>query len=127
MLPIIIGDRNRLRQVFMNIIDNALKYSSSDGVVNINADHVGDDIIITVADNGCGISAEDLPKVKQKFYKANQTVRGSGIGLAVADEIIRLHSGTLDIDSTEGEGTTVTITIPVIKEQPEESDEEAEE
>ncbi len=127
MLPIIVGDRNRLRQVFMNIIDNALKYSSSDGIVNINADHVDDEIIITVADNGCGISAEDLPKVKQKFYKANQTVRGSGIGLAVADEIIRLHHGTLDIDSTEGEGTTVTITIPVEKEQPEEEQTEEEE
>ncbi len=127
MLPIIVGDRNRLRQVFMNIIDNALKYSSSDGIVNINADYVEDEIIITVADNGCGISAEDLPKVKQKFYKANQTVRGSGIGLAVADEIIKLHHGTLDIDSTEGEGTTVTITIPVEKEQPEEEQTEEEE
>ena len=105
----------------------ALKYSSSDGIVNINADYVEDEIIITVADNGCGISAEDLPKVKQKFYKANQTVRGSGIGLAVADEIIKLHHGTLDIDSTEGEGTTVTITIPVEKEQPEEEQTEEEE
>ncbi len=127
MLPIIVGDRNRLRQVFINIIDNALKYSSSDAIVNITAatDEAEDNITITVADNGCGISAEDLPKVKQKFYKANQTVRGSGIGLAVADEIVKLHHGTLDIDSTEGVGTTVTITIPVIKEQEEEEQEEA--
>lgn len=117
MLPAVVGDRNRLRQVFINIIDNALKYSSSDGVVSINVVLVGNDIIITIADNGCGIPAADLPKVKQKFYKANQTVRGSGIGLAVADEIVRLHNGRLDIDSTEGVGTTVTITIPVIPEQ----------
>ena len=128
MLPIIVGDRNRLRQVFINVIDNALKYSSSDGVVNITADADEDNITITVADNGCGISAEDLPKVKQKFYKANQTVRGSGIGLAVADEIIKLHHGMLDIDSTEGVGTTVTITLPVIKEeQPSEENTEGEE
>ena len=118
MLPPIIGDTNRLRQVFINIIDNALKYSSSDGVVNITVEHVADNIIITIADNGCGISAEDLPKVKQKFYKANQTVRGSGIGLAVADEIVRLHNGELEIDSTENVGTTVTITIPTINEKP---------
>ena len=123
LLPVVIGDRNRLRQVFINIIDNALKYSSSDGVVNITVELVADHIIITVADNGCGISAEDLPKVKQKFYKANQTVRGSGIGLAVADEIVRLHNGELDIDSTEGVGTTVSISIPIVtEEQPQEEE-----
>lgn len=126
MLPPVIGDRNRLRQVFINIIDNALKYSSSDGVVNITVEHVADNIIITIADNGCGIAAVDLPKVKEKFYKANQTVRGSGIGLAVADEIVRLHHGELDIDSTEGVGTTVSITIPVIVEQQEETAENVE-
>lgn len=116
MLPIILGDRNRLRQVFFNVIDNALKYSSSDSTVNVTAGADDKNIIITVEDHGCGISAEDLPKVKQKFYKANQTVRGSGIGLAVADEIMKLHNGTLDIDSTEGVGTTVTIQLPVINE-----------
>ncbi len=126
ILPVVIGDRNRLRQVFINIIDNALKYSSADGVVNITVELVADNIIITVADNGCGISALDLPKVKQKFYKANQTVRGSGIGLAVADEIVRLHHGELDIDSTEGVGTTVSISIPVVVEHEEEDQEEQE-
>ena len=60
----------------------------------------------------CGIPAEHLPNVKKKFYKANQLVRGSGIGLAVADEIARLHGGSLDIQSQEGVGTTVTISLP---------------
>ena len=117
IIPIVLGDRNRLRQVFINIIDNALKYSDADGVVTINADEIDKKVVITIADNGCGIPAEHLPKVKQKFYKANQTVRGSGIGLAVADEIVKLHKGTLDIDSTEGVGTTVTIKIPVLEEE----------
>ena len=59
---------------------------------------------VTISDTGCGIPAEHLPNVKKKFYKANQLVRGSGIGLAVADEIVRLHGGTLEIDSQEGRG-----------------------
>ena len=111
--PPVMGDRNRLRQVFINIIDNALKYSDKEGVVTVNAEETEGQVIITIADNGCGISAKDLPKVKQKFYKANQTVRGSGIGLAVADEIIAMHGGSMDITSEgEGKGTTVTITLP---------------
>ena len=126
MLPVVVGDRNRLRQVFINIIDNALKYSFADGVVNITVEVIGDKIIITVADNGCGISAEDLPKVKQKFYKANQTVRGSGIGLAVADEIVKLHNGELDIDSTEGVGTTVSIILPILPVDDDTQDDESE-
>ncbi len=124
MLPPIIGDRNRLRQVFINIIDNALKYSSSGGEVTVNVEQIDMNVVITIADHGCGIPAKDLPKVKQKFYKANQTVRGSGIGLAVADEIVRLHGGTLEIDSTENVGTTVTVTIPITVEKlPEETEE----
>ena len=75
-----------------------------------------DVIKIVVTDSGCGIPAEDLPRVKEKFFKANQTVGGSGIGLAVADEIMNLHNGKLDIESGEGVGTTVTLTFPVYKE-----------
>lgn len=117
ILSPVLGDKNRLRQVFINIIDNALKYSDEGGVVTINVQQLENSIVITIADNGCGIPEKDLPKVKQKFYKANQTVRGSGIGLAVADEIMKLHNGSLNIDSTEGVGTTVTITIPTIHEE----------
>ena len=68
---------------------------------------------IVVTDTGCGIAPDDLPRIKDKFYKANQNVRGSGIGLAIADEIITLHDGSLDIQSGIGVGTTVTISIPV--------------
>ncbi len=117
--PPVYGDRNRLRQVFLNILDNALKYTPKGGVVAAQVIYSKDEpdvIKIIVTDTGCGISAEDLPRVKEKFYKANQTVRGSGIGLAVADEIMNLHHGSLDIESGEGVGTTVTLTFPIYKE-----------
>ncbi len=119
VLPPVYGDRNRLRQVFLNILDNALKYTPKGGVVAAQVLYSKDDpevIKIVVTDSGCGIPAEDLPRVKEKFYKANQTVGGSGIGLAVADEIMNLHNGKLDIESGEGVGTTVTLTFPVYKE-----------
>lgn len=103
------GDVDRIKQVFVNILDNALKYTKQGGKINVTADVADDKIKITISDTGCGISAEDLPHVKEKFYKTNMTVHGSGIGLAVADEIVKLHKGTLDIDSVLGEGTTVTL------------------
>lgn len=113
MLPFVHGDRNRMRQVFVNIIDNAIKYSERGGIVSVQATMAdAEHIEVDISDTGCGISPQDLPKVKAKFYKANQTKRGSGIGLAVADEIVTLHGGKLEIFSEQGKGTTVTIIIP---------------
>ncbi|MCL2637536.1 MAG: HAMP domain-containing histidine kinase [Oscillospiraceae bacterium] len=108
---LIYGDKNRIRQVFINIIDNAIKYSGG-GEVIVNAKLAENQLIISVSDNGCGISARDLPKVKTRFFKANNVVRGSGIGLAVADEIIMRHEGTLEIESEQGKGTTAKIILP---------------
>ena len=107
------GDRNRLRQVFVNIIDNALKYTQPGGSVTVASQLDQNRVRVIISDTGCGIPAEHLPNVKKKFYKANQLVRGSGIGLAVADEIVAMHKGSLDLKSKEGVGTTVTITIPL--------------
>ena len=117
-MPIIYGDRNRLKQVFLNVIDNALKYTPEGGMIGVQVyqDFKEHTIKVVVADNGCGIKPEDLPKVKDKFYKANQKISGSGIGLAVADEIIKMHKGTLEIESSPEVGTTVTITIPIFNE-----------
>lgn len=124
IMPPVYGDRNRLKQVFINVLDNALKYTPEGGMVGVQVyqDFKDDMIRIIVADNGCGISADDIPKIKDKFYKANQKVNGSGIGLAVADEIIKLHDGNLDIDSSPEVGTTVTIGIPIYKNQEESDD-----
>lgn len=115
---VIYGDKNRLKQVFLNIIDNALKYTPEGGMIGVQVyrDAKANAVRIIIADNGCGINPEDLPKVKDKFYKANQKINGSGIGLAVADEIIKMHKGSLDIESSPSVGTTVTITLPIYNE-----------
>lgn len=111
-LPPVYGDVDRLRQVFVNIIDNALKYTSPGGTITVSSREDNGWVRVSIRDTGCGIPAEHLPNVKKKFYKANQLVRGSGIGLAVADEIARLHGGSLDIQSQEGVGTMVTFSLP---------------
>ena len=116
----VLGDKNRLRQVFINVIDNALKYTPEDGVIGIQVTEDEEMLKVIISDTGCGIAKEDLPRIREKFYKANQTVRGSGIGLAVADEIMTLHKGSLDIESVEGVGTTVTISIPLLDSDDEE-------
>lgn len=109
-----LGDANRITQVFSNILDNAIKYTEEGGKISVFATFGEEsNIVITITDDGCGISEEDLPKVKEKFYKTNNTVRGSGIGLAVADEIIRQHNGDLQINSVLGKGTSVKIIIPI--------------
>lgn len=106
------GDVDRLRQVFVNILDNALKYTEAGGCVTVSSAEADGRIRVVINDTGCGIPSEHLPNVKKKFYKANQLVRGSGIGLAMADELVTLHGGTLDITSEVNAGTTVTITLP---------------
>ena len=126
MLSPVLGDINRLRQVFVNIIDNALKYTDEGGTVSITASEAEGYIRVIISDNGCGIPAEHLPKIKKKFYKANQTVRGSGIGLALADEIMTLHSGRLDIESHENIGTAVTIIIPTLQRLEDDTEQETE-
>ncbi len=117
MLPIE-GDRIRLRQVLVNVIDNAIKYSHSGGTVRVETAEMGEFAQVVVSDTGIGISDEDLQHITDKFYRAgkNGGIPGSGIGLAVVDEIIKKHNGTLEIESDEGVGTTVIITLP--KKQP---------
>ena len=116
------GDSNRIKQVFINVIDNALKYNQSGGQILIEQKIEDHCIQVSVSDTGVGIAAQDIDRVKEKFYKANKQVRGSGIGLAVADEIIKQHNGLLLVDSTEGVGTTVTIVLPIYEKLKEESE-----
>ena len=120
----VMGDSNRLKQVFINIIDNAVKYTESGGQVLVDITKEEGCVRVSVIDTGVGIPAQDIDRVKEKFYKANKTVRGSGIGLAVADEIIKQHDGLLFIESTENVGTTATVVLPLYEpeEIPEETD-----
>lgn len=107
------GDRSRLRQVFVNIIDNARKYSPPNETIDIKIERRSEWAAVVIADHGPGIPAADLPRVKQKFYKGNANKPGSGIGLAVSDEIVQMHGGELRIESEEGNGTVVTILLPL--------------
>lgn len=112
----VFGDRNRLKQVFINIIDNAIKYTENGGQVLVSQFKEDGCVRIVIVDTGVGIPAQDIDRVKEKFYKANKVVRGSGIGLAVADEIVKQHQGLLFLESVEGAGTTVTIVLPLYEE-----------
>lgn len=110
-------DQNRIKQVFINVIDNAIKYSQAGGSVTVGATKEDGCVRITVSDTGVGINPKDLDHVKEKFYKANKNVRGSGIGLAMADEIVKQHNGLLLLESEEGVGTTVTIVLALLAEE----------
>lgn len=113
----VMGDPDRLKQVFVNIIDNAVKYTEKGGLVLITQGIEESCVRILVKDTGVGIPAQDIDRVKEKFFKSNKTIRGSGIGLAVADEIIKQHQGLLFLESSEGVGTTVTIVLPLYEEE----------
>ena len=110
---IISADPVRLKQVFCNVLDNAAKHGGSGKRIVTRLNRSRGHYIITVRDFGPGIPEADLPHVKEKFYKGSSKARGSGIGLAVCDEIIRLHDGTFSIDNAKGGGAIVTIKLPI--------------
>ncbi len=108
----VFGDADRICQVFINILDNAVKYTEKGGKIVIKVENSEKYVKISFSDNGCGISKSDLLHVKEKFYKANNEKHGTGIGLAVVDEIIKLHNGKLNINSRVGAGTVVEVLLP---------------
>lgn len=107
------ADSARLRQVFLNILDNAVKYSPEGGRITVLVTGYGATAFVSITDEGPGIAAEDLKNVKVKFFKGRGAVRGSGIGLAVVDEIVKAHGGSVDLVSAEGQGATVTVCLPL--------------
>ena len=106
----IIADENRIKQVLINILDNAFKFTEK-GDVNLKAYEEGKYLKIVIQDNGPGILESDMPYVKEKFYKGKNSKSHSGIGLSICDEIISLHDGLLEIESNYGDGTKVTISL----------------
>ena len=111
MIPIT-GDPERLRQVFCNLLDNAAKHGGSGKRIDVSIRVEGDSAVIRIRDYGPGIPPAELPFIKNKFYKGSSKARGSGIGLAVCEEIVTRHEGELIIGNAEGGGCVVTVRLP---------------
>lgn len=116
-LPVIHADKERMEQVVMNIVSNAIKYTPDGGRIEISAWTMDDRVSISVSDNGVGIPEEDQPRLFDRFYRVDKArsreAGGSGLGLSIVKEIVQAHNGVIDIKSRQGEGTTMTVTLPV--------------
>ncbi|MBQ2836501.1 MAG: HAMP domain-containing histidine kinase [Peptococcaceae bacterium] len=110
----VFADYNRLKQVLINVVDNAMKFTVGrpNAEIRISSQVLDDQIIVIVEDNGSGISPEDLQRVKEKFYKGSSNKSGTGLGLSIASEIMELHGGKMLIDSTLNVGTKVVLVMP---------------
>jgi signal transduction histidine kinase len=116
-VPPLLGDYDRLRQVFNNLIDNALRYTLPGGNIAVSCRTAGQNLVATVSDTGQGISPKDLPHIFERFYQAEKSRSkehgGLGLGLAISKEIIHAHHGRIEVSSASGSGTTFTIVFPI--------------
>ncbi|SCL85292.1 Alkaline phosphatase synthesis sensor protein PhoR [Sporanaerobacter sp. PP17-6a] len=115
-MPRIIADEDRIKQVLINLLDNSFKFTPDGGTIKLSAKSEGSFINFSVEDTGCGISEEDMPYVKEKFYKGKNSKSNSGLGLSICDEIVKLHGGTMSIESVQGVGTKVSVRLPLKEE-----------
>lgn len=111
------GDGNRLKQVFLNVVDNAIKFSHENSWIFLSVKEENGQIIAAVQDTGIGISEEHLIKVRDRFFQVNHQNGGTGLGLAITQELVELHEGTITMQSELGSGTTVTVTLPAVAEE----------
>lgn len=114
-IPDISCDPKRLRQVFLNILDNAAKHGGDGKTVDASISYEDEQVIVQIRDYGPGIPEDEIPLVKKKFYKGSSKARGSGIGLAVSDEIVEMHGGQLVLENAPGGGTLVTVALPAVQ------------
>lgn len=112
-LPMIELDQDRIKQVLINLLGNAFKFTPADGTVTLCAFKEGGSMVIAVKDTGCGISKEELPRIKEKFYKGKNSKSQTGLGLSICDEIVKLHHGSLLIESEVNVGTEVMVKLPL--------------
>lgn len=116
-LPPVRGDETRLRQVFANLISNAIKYTPEGGRVTISASASETELTVYVADTGIGIPDEHLPRIFDRFYRVNPTmsdsVEGTGLGLSIVKTVVERHGGRVTVESTEGEGSTFSVVLPL--------------
>ena len=113
------GDRDRLKQVLLNLVGNAIQYTPPGGVVYMGLAVIGEQVRIIVRDTGPGIPAEDLPYIFERFYRAEKSrtrtrTSGFGLGLSIVQWIVESHGGTIKVESKEGEGTTFAIWLPLL-------------
>jgi two-component system phosphate regulon sensor histidine kinase PhoR len=115
-LPQVMVDADRIRQVVINLVHNAIKFTPPGGYVTVTARAVHDGIVVSVADTGIGIPAEDLPRIFERFYKADRARSGggTGLGLAIAKHTIQAHNGRLWVESVEGKGSTFSFSLPLV-------------
>jgi signal transduction histidine kinase len=111
----LVADQNRVKQVLMNLLDNALKFTPSGGTITVKLDKDEQNAILHIVDTGIGISQEELRLVKEKFYKGKSLASGSGLGLAIVDEIIQAHQGQFTMTSQKDVGTIVKILLPFVQ------------
>ena len=111
-IPEIPCDVSRMRQVFLNILDNAAKHGGEGKKITASIHHESGQVVVRIRDFGPGIPEDELPHVKMKFYKGSSKARGNGIGLAVCEEIVTMHGGSLTLENAPGGGTLVTISLP---------------
>ena len=111
-IPEIPCDPKRLRQVFLNVLDNAAKHGGDGRQIDTGITCENDYVVVKIRDYGPGIPEDELPLVKKKFYKGSSKARGTGIGLAVCDEIVEMHGGILTLENADGGGTLVTVALP---------------
>lgn len=108
----VVADVNRIKQVFINLLDNAIKFTPIEGTIVVNIEASDQKVSCQVIDTGIGISENEIDKVTQKFYKGSSSESHTGLGLSICEEIVKAHNGILAITSVEGEGTTIEFTIP---------------
>lgn len=111
-IPEISCDCQRMRQVFLNILDNAAKHGGDGKRIEASIHYADNNVIVQIRDYGPGIPEDEIPLVKKKFYKGSSKARGTGIGLAVCDEIVQMHDGLLTLENASGGGTMVTVRLP---------------
>lgn len=112
-IPMIACDHARLRQVFLNILNNAAKHGGEGKRIEASISQEEEFVVVRIRDFGPGIPEAELPLVKKKFYKGSTKARGTGIGLAISEEIVTMHGGTLELCNAPGGGTLVTISLPI--------------
>ena len=114
------GDEARLREVFDNLLDNAVKYSSKHGRIRLGASRLGRELVLSVSDDGIGISKEDLPRIFERFYRADKArsreLGGTGLGLSIVKHIAQIHGGSVEAESEPGKGATIRVLLPVVTE-----------